>query len=251
MPDAHKDSRFHDNAMVKCEDGVRFYAGVPLRTPEGFNIGSLCVTDHVARSASQQQMAALADLARLVVDQLELRKLACVDVLTGLLTRRAFLLQFRQHLAEAKRFERDECCILFDLDHFKLINDRFGHTAGDRLLQHVAVICKEDLRQMDVVGRIGGEEFAILLPDVSLEAAFGVAERLRTRIARPLPFESCVLHVTSSFGVTALSASDDTIQATLQRADSALYVAKERRNRTVTVEAKEKPNEVAPFPVAI
>jgi diguanylate cyclase (GGDEF)-like protein len=235
VTDALADPRFRDSPLVTCEDGVRFYVGVPLRTPDGFNIGALCAIDTAPGEVSQDQLNTLQDLARLAVDAMELRKLATVDSLTGAMSRRSFLLETKKAAALARRYKRDLGCIMFDLDRFKEINDAHGHAAGDEVLRQVAATCAGRLRTVDIFGRLGGEEFAIVLPETSLGGAFELAERLRVEIAAaPIPHAGADLRVTASFGATAFSTADLGFDEACTRADSALYEAKSSgRNRVV------------------
>src|SRR5579863_7996979 len=182
IPNALEDPRFANSPLVTCQDGVRFYVGVPLKTPGGFNIGALCAIDSEPRTVTLDQIGVMQDLARLVVDELELRKLASVDSLTGAMTSRSFALECKKEVARARRHGRELSCVMFDLDHFKRVNDTFGHAAGDQVLRAVATICELELRRVDLLGRLGGEEFAILLPETDRAGAATTAERLRQRI---------------------------------------------------------------------
>ncbi len=242
VPDALLDPRFRDSPLVTCENGIRFYAGVPLRTPGGFNVGALCAIDTVPRAISPEQVSVMQDLARLVVDELELRKLAAVDSLTGAMTGRAFVMETKKEVAKARRYEHELGCIMFDLDHFKAVNDTYGHAAGDQVLRSVTALCLTELRSADVLARVGGEEFAIMLPETSMEGALQVAEKLRLRLAAlPVAYGGQPIPVTASFGVTALLPSDELFSSALKRADRALYQAKVGRNRSVLLEADEQP----------
>lgn len=234
--DALADPKFHDHPAVLGEPFVRFYAGVPLHTPGGYNIGTLCAVDFAPRDISPIQLAVLQDLARLVVDELELRRLATTDSLTGAMTRRAFAADAAREVARARRSGGPLACIVFDIDHFKSINDRFGHAAGDRVLQAVTRVCRENLRAVDLLGRMGGEEFAIALPEAPLAEAVGVAERLRLAVADTGVADGAgEIRMTASFGVSELAPGDETFADTVRRADDAAYEAKRGgRNRTVT-----------------
>jgi diguanylate cyclase (GGDEF)-like protein len=239
IPNALEDPRFVNSPLVTCENGVRMYVGVPLRTPGGFNIGALCAIDSKPGTVTPDQVNVMQDLARLVVDELELRKLAAIDSLTGAMTGRAFALQAVKEVSRARRYERDLGCIMFDLDHFKMVNDTYGHAAGDHVLRTVSEICEKELRGIDMFGRLGGEEFGVLLPETSLEGVMITAERLRQQFAAaPVSFAGHEIPVTASFGVTIWSEADGDIGPAMKRADGALYEAKSTgRNRIVPVEA--------------
>jgi diguanylate cyclase (GGDEF)-like protein/PAS domain S-box-containing protein len=164
----------------------------------------------------------------------ELRHHASTDALTGLANRRHFLAILEQEAARQNRFDEPSAALLmFDLDHFKQINDNHGHAAGDAVLRRFAELLQGGLRKTDRAGRLGGEEFAILLIGADRQAALDFAERLRQQVAaEEIAFETRTLRVTVSVGVTWLSASDASVDTALARADAALYQAKANgRNR--------------------
>ncbi|QBX55331.1 GGDEF domain-containing protein [Nocardioides seonyuensis] len=160
--------------------------------------------------------------------KLELRDLAARDGLTGLLNRTGFLRLADEHLA---RHDGEESqVIMADLDHFKAINDEHGHAAGDHAIITFAAVCTASVRVTDLVGRYGGEEFILLLSGASLERASDVTESIRTEMAKLASVEGAVLP-TVSFGVCSV---DGSLETAIERADAALYKAKEAgRNRTV------------------
>ncbi|MCW2241639.1 GGDEF domain-containing protein [Azospirillum canadense] len=173
----------------------------------------------------------------------ELRYLADTDVLTGAKNRRAFTALAERELARHQRYHRALSLIMMDLDHFKAVNDEHGHAAGDAVLIEVIRRCRDGLRRHDAIGRLGGEEFAILLPETGLSQAREVAERLRQSIAAASIFapDGQALAVTASMGIAALGAGD-LLDSLLSRADHALYQAKEcGRNRSVVAGVEAAP----------
>ena len=158
----------------------------------------------------------------------ELERLAQVDSLTGAMTRSAFDQRLTEEIERARRLEHPLALLLADLDHFKQVNDTWGHHAGDVALRGFVAVCQEEFRKYDLVGRLGGEEFALLLPDTGIDAAVAAAERLRAAMAR-CPIDPGVpgqtFHITVSIGVAQLHATDDASKL-IQRADQALYAAK-------------------------
>ncbi|MBY0408606.1 MAG: GGDEF domain-containing protein [Burkholderiaceae bacterium] len=163
----------------------------------------------------------------------ELRHLAEVDPLTAVFNRRAVLSLLDKSISNAQRSQVPLPVLVLDLDHFKLINDTYGHQGGDEALRHFVRIAQQCLRKEDVIGRIGGEEFAVFLPNADGEGALALAQRLRGLLAAtPLLTASArPVTMTVSIGVT-LSESGDTPEIALQRADAAMYLAKQRgRNR--------------------
>ena len=171
--------------------------------------------------------------------EVELREMAATDMLTGLPNRRHFLSQLDQEMARVSRVtEHHASVLMIDVDHFKHVNDTFGHSTGDNALRHLAALMKEELRKIDALGRLGGEEFAIILPGASLAAAEIFAERLRKTIAdAPVRNHEQPVPLTISVGVTEIKPDDTCADDTLARADRALYRAKECGRNQVTVEA--------------
>ncbi|EHQ52172.1 PAS/PAC/GAF sensor-containing diguanylate cyclase [Ectothiorhodospira sp. PHS-1] len=164
----------------------------------------------------------------------ELREMATTDHLTGLANRRHFLERMREEILRMDRNPDHQAAVMMlDLDHFKRVNDTHGHSAGDTVLRHFASLLRYCLRKSDFAGRMGGEEFAVLLPDTDLQATVALAERLRKRIARiPVRADELEIPITVSIGITALSERDILPDHALQRADEALYRAKNAgRNR--------------------
>lgn len=163
--------------------------------------------------------------------------LARTDMLTSLPNRRAFMLAAEQEVLRAQRYGTSLSIALLDLDHFKTINDSYGHAAGDRVLVNRALLLVESMREVDLVARIGGEEFAILMPDTPLDEAVQAMERVRQSFGHNLVGEQAI-YCTASFGVAEYPGDDPTVDGLLAKADAALYVAKANgRNR---VEAAEK-----------
>ena len=155
------------------------------------------------------------------------------DYLTGLANRRAFFEAAEQELTRSLTVPRPTAVIAIDADHFKAVNDRYGHPGGDAVLQHLAAILGETFREVDVVARIGGEEFAVLLPSTDLPRAAVVAERLRSAVAsQVVHFDGHRIQYTVSAGVASVADGEGGIDLLLKRADQALYAAKRLgRNR--------------------
>lgn len=171
---------------------------------------------------------------RIMELQRELEREAHTDALTGCVSRRHFLDVMRLELARSRRHQEEVSLLMLDLDHFKAINDLHGHLVGDLVLQKLVQVCTQALRSEDTIGRLGGEEFAILLPETGREMALEVADRLCSKIAAtPVPLDGePPIHFTASIGLATLTADDFSVSAMLERADRALYKAKRRgRNR--------------------
>jgi diguanylate cyclase (GGDEF)-like protein len=168
----------------------------------------------------------------------ELKALASMDALTGLPNRRQFMARLAEELQRVQRkMTQSACVLMLDIDHFKQINDTYGHAGGDMALQHFAALMHAELRSIDSCGRLGGEEFAILLPGASLEAAQRIAERLRLKLAESsVEIDGKSVALTASIGIALLHPADVNPDAVLQRADGALYEAKATGRNRVVVE---------------
>jgi diguanylate cyclase (GGDEF)-like protein len=162
------------------------------------------------------------------------------DGLTGLLNRRAMEEALLAQVQRSRRTGEPFTVLMIDLDHFKSINDRHGHAAGDRALKHTAAALQAELREVDAVGRFGGEEFLVLMPGATVETALPVAERLRTALVTEAPqFDGAKLPLSMSIGIARWREPEEPSQL-LMRADAALYQAKLRGRDCVVVDAVER-----------
>jgi diguanylate cyclase (GGDEF)-like protein len=162
----------------------------------------------------------------------EIQQLAITDSLTGLYNRRHFFELGRREIARARRYHRELAMLMLDIDHFKYVNDTYGHAAGDLVLRTVATRCRESLREIDLIGRYGGEEFVFLLPETSLDGGRFVAEQLKQRVSLPVEVEDFAVTITASIGVVELAAHPGDLEHMIECADRALYEAKKSgRNR--------------------
>ncbi|MET0674400.1 MAG: sensor domain-containing diguanylate cyclase [Bradyrhizobium sp.] len=233
VPDTLLDPRFADNPFVVGKPHIRAYAGAQLQV-SGENVGTLCVIDTVPRQFDDEAISVLMDLAAIAVDELTLRNLSMVDGLTGALSRRAFLAEGARLTSLAARHGHKLTCSVLDIDHFKNVNDEFGHAAGDAVLSAVIAACKKAVRGSDLIGRIGGEEFAILLPHTGLRNGMAVLEKVRNAIAAtPIPTPAGDISVTCSIGGAEFSKGQQ-FADTLGCADVAMYSAKQGgRNQSI------------------
>lgn len=175
---------------------------------------------------------------RLRYTEVALRELATTDELTGVANRRQFLAQAEAELARVQRFGQPAALLMLDLDHFKRINDTHGHAAGDAFLKGFAATVRDALRQVDSVGRLGGEEFAVLLTGCESGDALLFAERLRQLVADlKVSFDRLEIAVTVSIGIASMQPADVSAAQALERADAALYRAKAAGRNRVEVEA--------------
>lgn len=216
----------NEEVIVELDDGSRKWAlasAVPIRGAEGDIVAGLVIWYDITQQKAYEA---------------ELQRLANTDALTGVLNRRAFFSHAHAEWTRAVRHGHVFSLLLLDIDHFKDINDVHGHQAGDRVLAEIVATCTMGLRDADVFGRIGGEEFALILPETGRTGAQRVAEKLRGRAeaARTL-HEGTVLRCTISLGCVTVCPGGDVsagIEAALRRADAALYEAKRTgRNRVI------------------
>jgi diguanylate cyclase (GGDEF)-like protein len=231
VPDATADPRFADNPFVL--DGiVGSYHGVPLLV-DGQPVGTICVHDSAPKTLSTHQLESLRVLAVAAQAHMALRQhvreldaLARTDWLTGVANRRAGEESLDRELALAGRRDAPLSVVMLVLDHFKAYNDRYGHDAGDLLLQRTARAWRSELRATDLLARWGGEEFLAILPDCPLDQATVVAERLRVAVPEAATCSAGVAH----------RAPAEARDGLLLRVDEALYAAKgEGRNRVVVL----------------
>lgn len=382
VPNAAQDPRFADNPLVTGAPSIRFYAGAPLRSEGGENMGTLCVIDSSPREFSAEDATLLNDLAHIVVDELELHalaireqearnrlsdaieaapdgfvyydrddrlalcneryrqiyresadflvpgvtfetalragvargqypraegdeeawiqkrlevhrnpqgpveqklpngrwlrieerrtrdggfvgfrtditdlkkrefeleRLATTDSLTGALNRRSFMEAGDAELRRARRYGAPLSLVLMDVDHFKQVNDRFGHAAGDEVLRRLVPVIQAALREHDLVCRYGGEEFAVLFPETDQAGAAVIAERLRSVVAAlEVVTEAGTISPTISIGGTQIDVDNDSLEFALSQADAALYHSKETgRNRVTFAEPTTEPVAIA------
>jgi diguanylate cyclase (GGDEF)-like protein/PAS domain S-box-containing protein len=170
--------------------------------------------------------------------QAELLELAHHDALTGVANRRYFFERANQEFIRAKRYLAPLSIASLDIDHFKQVNDQFGHAAGDEVLKSLCNNSQQLLRETELFARIGGEEFAVLMPDTDMEGARHLAERIRQAVADLKPrINGQEISCTISLGIATLRSSDTSIEECLQRADRAMYLAKKNGRNRVEIEA--------------
>ena len=240
---------FQDVPTVKSL-GIRAYAGIPLRTESGEVLGSFCAVDFKPKQWTEQDVEVIVELAHSAMREIRLRmalqdaralnqqllaqiqkvdalnqalsEMATTDALTGVANRRAFDHRLQLELAVVERRGTPLSLLMLDVDHFKRINDTFGHEAGDKVLVAIAQLLNGCARVIDVVARVGGEEFAVILPDTDAGGAHEVGERMRIAVAR----SNWLGHPTTiSIGAATLHDKEDAASL-YARADAALYAAK-------------------------
>ena len=232
IPDATRDARFANNPYVVGPTNIRSYLGAPLTTPDGYNVGAICVMYSEPRIFSAAETEMIQSFARIIVRQLEMQLALRRDTLTGCLSRRVFELHLQNSVAAFGKDASTATLALLDLDRFKSINDTYGHPVGDIVLKQVAATVQSVLRQTDYFGRLGGEEFGILFDGLDMKRAGLIAERVRAAISALVLPELGGRLVTASLGLIQLSPSVGTVAEWVRATDAALYRAKSTgRNR--------------------
>ena len=188
VEDATADPRFTDNPLVLGAPNIRFYAGAPLKNQDGHRIGTLCVIDDAPRLFHRTDLALLEDLGEMVMNEIELRNVSQVnadlqhlvnrDPLTDAYNRRAFEAVIDAECNRATRYDRPLTLAVMDLDDFRFINETHGQAVGDQVIKSFAKLCQDNCREQDVFARLGGGEFAILMPETSVEEAEAGIQRI-------------------------------------------------------------------------
>ena len=205
------------------KDGAEFVASIFIvRTGSGtFDSGYAAVIRDISENKKTED---------------ELLRLAATDPLTGAFNRREFTTLADQESNRANRYNRPLSIMMLDLDHFKKLNDTYGHAAGDKALQRFTTLCCNALRTVDIFGRWGGEEFVTLLPETDIEGAVVIAERLRKIVSQNiLVHNNEKITFTTSIGIAQYRSGELTVEGPLSRADSAVYDAKKAGRNRISV----------------
>ncbi len=222
---------------------IKSYLGAPIRVKDKV-VGYINVDSETTNTYTRihvERLKLFADQAAVAIENARLfekvEQMAIIDTLTGLYNRHHFYELGEREFERFKRYKHPFSVLLIDLDHFKLVNDQYGHAAGDQVLRNLSTIFAKSLRKMDIPGRIGGEEFIVLLPETNIDNAAAVADRLRQNIeSTECKVGISSIHVTASMGVTTINEKHASLQAIVTEADAAMYQAKAQgRNRIVTV----------------
>jgi two-component system chemotaxis response regulator CheY len=239
-----------DDLVAALDSGAHAFLSKPVCVPvlrSHIEVGRRLVDDEdkLARYAAQMEALAEERARQLITSQ----RLARTDPLTGQPNRRGFLEEATREFRRSARYDRPLSVLALDIDHFKRVNDTWGHAVGDLALQRLAQACRSTLRNGDVFGRIGGEEFAILLPETCREDAVDAAERLRLVVQMlEVPVDHGMMRLTVSIGVAQIISSDPSFEAVLERADANLYEAKRSgRNKVVAPQAAPRLEARLPF----
>ncbi len=232
VEDALDDHRFRDNPLVTADPNIRFYAGYPLKVNNGSALGTLCIIDTEPRAFDPEDSQLLKDLGVMAEQEIAALQLATLDELTLISNRRGFADLAKHSLNICRRKGLTASILLFDLNKFKPINDQFGHAEGDRALVVFANIMREVFRQSDVFGRIGGDEFAVLMMDVDADNTQRVIDRFKTEVTTYNTEAARGYDIEYSVGYVNTSVDDHmTIDDLLAAADKKMYAAKDQKIR--------------------
>lgn len=231
VEDALKDERFFDNPMVLGPPNLRFYAGCPVRSPDGYAIGSLCLADDRPHTLTTTQITILQDLAAIVEDEFAVLNHSIRDELTGLSNRRGFNMLGNYALLSGKRRGEPLSLGYIDLDYFKEINDTWGHSAGDSALVAMAQLMKQSFRDADVISRQGGDEFSVLFIDSDADGAGLAMQALHDKVDEYNCSTGNPWRLQFSWGVEEFNPGrHETLEALINAADSSMYRMKKTRH---------------------
>jgi len=224
-------SEWSFEGRVVTDDGVEKWCR-GISTPNAVNDDETLFNGLIVDITQQKEM------------EEELRRLATTDPLTGAFNRRHFLALAEKEIVRTKRHGHALSVLMIDIDHFKKINDTYGHPAGDEAIKATVETVRDQVRTIDIVSRFGGEEFVALLPETTVEGGLTLAERIRQAIEEmPVFWEDSEIRFTVSIGLAALRAGEDSIEKALKRADDGLYQAKEGgRNRVILMDEVDHAN---------
>jgi diguanylate cyclase (GGDEF)-like protein len=239
VEDLTQDNRFKDNPLVTSAPHLRFYAGAPLVDPNGLALGTIAVVDTRPREFSAKQGDVLNDLSVLAMTALENRRralmlgrLAMTDYLTGLANRAQFDRALESEMAHVKRTGEPFTLLCMDLDGFKGINDQYGHVAGDEVLCEIARRLKEQARAEDIVSRMGGDEFSLIMRSAGQDSARMLAHRITEAVRAPVMLSTGdQVGVGISIGMVDCTDAIESAVSLLAKADSALYKIKRQLSK--------------------
>ncbi|WP_216908183.1 diguanylate cyclase [Synechococcus sp. CCY 0621] len=225
--DASQDERFKDNPLVTGNPNIRFYAGVPLQTPSGFNLGTLCVISPQPRQLAGNEQQLLQDLAGMVIQHMESRRNSYLCPLTGLKNRRPFFDAGLQECVRAQQKGEPLTLMMFGLDDFHGFCRQLGQHQGDRLLQQLARQLQSDFGESAFFGRVTDDEFAVLQTGLVGQEAVAKAEGFRSGLALQGWVVEGIRHpLPVSLGTACLNSDDTSFKDLFQRAEAALKQAR-------------------------
>lgn len=239
IEDLTEEPEFAGLSAVSASLHLRAYIAAPLITDSGHVLGSLCAFDTQPRRFTAEQIDTLNQFATVVSELFELRKEVDYDFLTKVFNRRGFETVLRREMARLNRDGAPCTLAMLDLDHFKHVNDTYGHPVGDTVLKALTKMVKVNMRESDYLARLGGEEFALLLPNTPIIGALKVADRIRAAVAAFRLEEHPDLALTVSIGLVDIARYRNDFDAMMRDVDNAVYISKcKGRNQTTVSERR-------------
>lgn len=227
ISNALEDERFADNPLVTDDPNIRFYAGYPLKIKQGLNLGTLCIIDSHPKILEEEDKQLLLDLGAMIEQEIQSIQLATLDELTMISNRRGFLTLAEHCRKVCIRKKLNMHLALFDLDKFKPINDQCGHQEGDFVLQKFAETMQRSFRESDIIGRIGGDEFVVMIADSDNFQLQSVLQRFRKTVKEINQEINKPYAIEYSAGVVSLNYDTDiTLEKMLELADADMYSKK-------------------------
>jgi diguanylate cyclase (GGDEF)-like protein len=224
VPNASKDERFFDNPLVTSAPNIRFYAGYPLKTRGGLNIGTLCLLDEAPREMDEEEQLLFKDLGAIIEQEIRSIQLATLDALTLISNRRGFLNLVDYGFKVCQRNKISMSFLLFDLNKFKAINDQYGHHEGDFVLVKFAQLMIETFRNSDVIGRLGGDEFVAMMTSSDEENTNTILARFEVAIEEANATMNKPYKIEYSVGLVHFQHNTEkTPEEMIQAADAAMY----------------------------
>lgn len=232
VPNAKEDERFADNPLVLGDPNIRFYAGCPLKAPNGSKLGTLCIIDDKPRTLEKEDLEVMKDLASMVESELAAVHLATLDELTKISNRRGFVILAEHSLHLCARQKIPAALVFLDLDKFKPINDIFGHAEGDWALTVFADQMKNAVRDSDLIARLGGDEFVALLINSSKQRTNDVIERFSRSLEKYNQEANRGYEIAFSHGFVEFNPEKlRTIEPLLAEGDSLMYELKKAKRQ--------------------
>lgn len=224
IEDTLLDPRFADNPLVTGPPNIRFYAGCPIAMPSGNKLGTLCVIDSEPRKFSVKDGELLKDLAQIVIGEFVSQQAATVDALTSIFNRRGFEVLANKALANSRRYGWNCALVYLDLNKFKVINDTYGHAAGDKALITFSSVLGRTMRESDIVARLGGDEFVALLMNASESKARYKVQRIQNEISSVNQTAEFPFELSISYGIVEYDSNKyASLDAMLHAGDEAMY----------------------------
>ena len=232
IPDTFADVRFSDNPLVLNDPFIRFYAGYPLKAPNGRTIGSFCIIDREPRDIGDDELEVLRDLAALVEREIAAVQMATLDELTGITNRRGFMALSRHSIRFCGRQKLAASLVYMDLDNLKPINDSFGHGEGDRVLRVFADLMASTFRDSDIYARLGGDEFVVFLSNASVAQAEAIVARLHTAVEKENQTGGRSYEISFSHGIVECDPDKNyTVDTLLADGDALMYGLKKSKKK--------------------